>query len=130
MDDAPGEPIGELLLERFATQNILASCRDSKLLTIRPRLSSGVHLVEESIQQGETWEPKRMYLERRSGLTRRLAFDWTVAGFVARFDGHRPLRALAAELAKQNNLPCEQAEANGLQLVRKLASLGLVTLDA
>lgn len=129
MDDTPDEALGELLLERFATQDILVSCADSELLAIKPRLSRGVQLMQESVQQGEAWRPAKIYLERRAGLPRRLAFDPAVAEFVARFNGKRPLNALVEGLARQNKAPRPQAEKNALKLVRKLSSLGLVTLD-
>jgi hypothetical protein len=129
MDETPDEALGEILLERFRMQDILGSCRDSELLARKPRVSKGVQLIEESLQQGQSWQSKRIFLERRTGLPRRLAFDRAIAGFVVRFDGQHRLSNLADELAKQNGAPRDQAEKNALQLVRKLAFLGLITLE-
>ncbi len=129
MDETPDEDLGEILLERFATQDILVASHDEELLVLMPRISKGVQLVEESVQQGQSWERKRIYLERRAGLPRRLAFDRAIADFVGRFDGKRSLNALVNELAGQNKAPRSQAQKNGLQLVRKLSSLGLIALD-
>jgi hypothetical protein len=129
MDETPDEALGEILLERFRMQDILGSCRDSELLARKPRVSKGVQLIEESLQQGQSWQSKRIFLERRTGLPRRLAFDRAIADFVGRFDGQHPLSNLADELAKQNGAPRDQAEKNALQLVRKLAFLGLITLE-
>ncbi len=128
MDELPDESIGELLLERFATQDIMSSYADSELLALKPRLCSGVQLVQESTQENQSWKPKRVFLERRTGLVRRLAFDRGVADFVVRFDGTHTLNRLVVELAKQNKLPPEQAVDNGLRLVRKLSSVGLITI--
>lgn len=128
MTDAPDGPIGDILQERFLTQDILSASDETALLTAKPRLSSGVQLIEESVQQGQSWKPKRIYLER-SGLPRRLAFDREVANFVGRFDGKRPLSALVEDLARQSKVPRDAAEKNALQLIRKLSSLGLIALD-
>jgi len=129
MDELPNESIGGLLMKRFATQDILSSYTDTKLLMLKPRVCSGIQLVQESTQENQLWKPKRIFLERRTGLVRRLAFDSAVANLVVRFDGTRALDGLLTELAKQNRLPREQAISNGLRLVRKLSSLGLITLD-
>ncbi|MGH9772993.1 MAG: methyltransferase, partial [Candidatus Acidiferrales bacterium] len=72
MEEVPSAPIGDLLLERFSTEDVIASDSDSRLLAAKPRLSKGVILVQEAVQQGPSWQPKRIYLERRSGLPRRL----------------------------------------------------------
>lgn len=128
MTDAPDGPIGGILQERFLTQDIVAS-DETALLSAKPRLSSGVQLVEESVQQGQSWNPKRIYLERQSRLPRRLAFNREVANFAGRFDGKRPLSALVEELAIQSKVPRDVAEKNGLKLIRKLSSLGLIAFD-
>lgn len=129
MTGAPDGPIGGILQERFLTQDILSASDETVLLSTKPRLSSEVQLVEESVQQGQSWKPKRIYLERQSGLPRRLAFDREVANFAGRFDGKRPLSALVEELAIQSKVPRDVAEKNGLKLIRKLSSLGLIALD-
>lgn len=129
MEEAPDETLGEFLFERFAMQDILASCEGTELLALKPRLSKGAQLVEESVQQSQSWKPRRIYLERRAGIPKRLAFDKAVADFVARFDGKRPLSVLVKELANENKVPRQQAEENGLKLIRKLSSLGLIVFD-
>lgn len=129
MDELPDESIGGLLLERFATQDIMSSYTDSEMLGLKPRVCRGVQLVQESIQENQLWKPKRVFLERRAGLVRRLAFDSTAADIIVHFDGTRTLDRLITELAKQHKVPREQAVDNGLRLVRKLSSLGLITLD-
>src|SRR6185437_8695587 len=91
MDELPNEWIGGLLMKRFATEDILSSYTDTELLTLKPSLCSGIQLVQESTQENQSWKPKRIFLERRTGLVRRLAFDGGVANLVARFDGTRAL---------------------------------------
>jgi methylase of polypeptide subunit release factors len=130
MDDLPDQPIGGLLMNRFATEDILSSYKDSELLTLKPKLCGGVQLVQESTQENQSWRPKRIFLESRTGLVKRLAFDRAVADLVVRFDGKQALGRLLTELAKQSKLSREQAVDNGLRLVRKLSSLGLITLNS
>jgi methylase of polypeptide subunit release factors len=130
MDELPNQPIGGLLVKRFATEDILSSYEDSELLTLKPKLCDDVQLVQESTQKNQLWKPKRIFLERRTGLVRRLAFDRAVADLVVRFDGRQALGRLITDLAKQNRLPREQVVDNALRLVRKLSSLGLITLES
>lgn len=130
MDDLPDQPIGDLLIKRFASEDILSSYEDSELLTLKPKLCGSAQLVQESTQENQSWKPKKMFLERRTGLVKRLAFDRAVADLIVRFDGRQTLGRLLTELAKQNKVPREQALDNGLRLVRKLSSLGLITLDS
>jgi hypothetical protein len=128
LEQMPHEAIGALLQERFRNQDVLASISRSDLLDSKPNLSTGIQLIEESTQQGHSWKSKRIYIERRTALPRRFAFDREVGDFIVRFDGNRPLRSLIQELAKEKNLSYEEAAHNGLRLVRKLASLNLITL--
>ena len=129
MEDAPTEPAGALLLERFCAQDVLASMDDPDLLPAKPRLSKGVCLVQEAVQQNRAWKARTIYLERRAGLIRRLALDSTAADLVAKFDGLQPLNELINAAAKQNKWPKREAVDNCLRLVRKLASLGLIGFD-
>jgi methylase of polypeptide subunit release factors len=130
MDDLPEQPVGTLLMKRFVNEDILSSYEDSDLLKLKPMLCGDAQLVQESTQENQSWKLKRIFLERRTGFTKQLAFNAAVAEFVARFDGTRPLGSLVTELAKQNKAPREQAIDNGLRLVRKLSSLGLITLES
>ncbi len=127
--EMPDEAFGQFLLDRFGMQDLLTSSEGAELLALKPRLSKGAQLVEESVQQGESWKPRRIYLERRTGLPRRLAFDGAVAEFIGRFDGKQPLSVLVKDLAAQNKAPRDQAEQNVLMLIRKMSSLGLLTLE-
>ncbi len=130
MDELPDQPIGGLLLKRFTSEDILSSYKDSELLTLKPKLCGGVQLVQEATQENQSWKPKRIFIEKRTELVKRLAFDRAVADLVVRFDGRQPLGRLVTELAEQNKVPREQAADNILRLVRKLSSLGLITLGS
>jgi hypothetical protein len=127
MDEVPADQIGELLVERFATEDVLASESDSRLLAAKPRLSKDVILVQEATQENRSWKPKMIYLERRAGLVRRLGFNSEIAGLVASWDGSQDLEFLVTTFARQKNLPKKQVSQDFLGLARRLAALGLIT---
>jgi SAM-dependent methyltransferase len=127
MDEVPTVQIGEQLVERFTTEDVLASESDSRLLAAKPRLSKDVILVQEAAQENRSWKPKMIYLERRAGLVRRLGFNSEIAGLVASWDGSQDLEFLVTAFARQKNLAKKQVAQDILGLVRRLAALGLIT---
>jgi predicted RNA methylase len=129
MEEVPSTSIGDLLLERFSAQEIISSNGDSRLLAAKPRLSKDVILVGEAVQEGRSWKPQITYLERRSGLPHRLAFEPHIAQVLALWDGSRDLEFLIAAFAKQHNLPKNQITPDWLRLARRLASLSLITFQ-
>lgn len=128
MDEAPDTPIGDLLLERFAAEDVLGSEGDSRLLSARPQLAKGVTLVHESIQENGEWKPRMMYLERRAGMVRRLGFDSEIADLVALWDGSQDLDSLIGAYSRRKSLPRKHVAKTFLGLARKLAALGLISL--
>jgi predicted RNA methylase len=127
MDEIPGNQFGDVLMDRFAAEDVLASQSNSRLLSAKPRLSKDVILVQEAVQENRSWKPKMIYLERRTGLVRRLGFSSEIAGLVANWDGSQDLDFLAAAFARQKNLPKKQVAQDFLGLARRLAALGLIT---
>lgn len=125
----PKTPVGDLILERFANEDILSPQNDSRLLTAKPRLSRDVALVRESLQQDRAWKDRIIYLERRADLPRKLGFDAQLAEIVGRWDGTQDLDFHASAFASRNNLPKNQVVPNFLAFARKLASLGLITFN-
>ena len=125
-EDAPSKPVGKLLLEYFRTQDVLTNPNGQTLLGARPRIPEDVHLVTESTQQDRSWRTERFYIERRSALPKRLAFDPQIAEFIAAFDGTRTVEDAICALSKAQQWPREQAEENCIRLIRKLGSLGLL----
>jgi hypothetical protein len=127
----PHTPIGDLILERFANEDVLSTESDSRLLAAKPRLSRGVTLVQESIQQDRSWKRKIIYLERRTDLPRKLGFDDVeLAEIIGQWDGSKELDFHAAVFARRKNLPKTQVVPNFVRFARKLASLGLITFSA
>ncbi len=126
MEDAPSKLIGELLLEYFRTQDVLANPDQQALLAARPCIPEDVHLIAESIQQDRSWRTNRFYIERRSGLPKRLAFDSQIAGLIAGFDGTQTVEDSICALSKATQWSREQATENCVRLIRKLGSLGLL----
>ena len=127
MGGKPSQPIGDLLLERFAAEDILSLENDSRLLATKPRVSKDTILVRESIQDSRAWKPKMIYLERRSGITRRLGFSAEIAELVANWDGSQELDFLITTFARQKSIPKKQIAQDFLALTRRLASLGLIS---
>ena len=64
MEDTPVKPIGELLIERFRTQDVLMSPDDRIFRAVRPRLAADVYLISEAVQQDRSWRTTRVYIER------------------------------------------------------------------
>jgi predicted RNA methylase len=129
MEEIPSAPIGDLLVERFSAETVITSNSDSCLLSAKPRLSKDVILVEEAVQQGKSWKPRIIYLERRSGLPRRLGFEPQIAQLLASWDGSRELGFLIGEFAKQHHLSKDQITPDWLRLARRLACLSLITFQ-
>ncbi len=130
MEDTGGKPttpVGDLILERFANEDVLSHKNDARLLAAKPRLSRDVVLIQESVQQGQGWRNKITYIERRTGLRRRLGFDTELADIVGEWDGTQNLEYYASAFARKRAIPKHQAVANFLEFARKLATLGLVT---
>lgn len=130
MGEKPSAPIGDLLLERFSAEDLLTSNDDAQLLTAYPQLARDVVLVSESSPENLRWKPTRVYLERRSALSRRLAFSSEIADIVAQWDGSQDLASLASVFARNKHLPAQQVAQDFLRLARRLASLSLIRLNA
>jgi predicted RNA methylase len=128
MGGKPSDPIGDLLLERFASEDVLSLESDSRLLAAKPRVSKDAILVRESVQDNRAWKLKMAYLERRTGVVRRLGFNSEIAELVATWDGSQDLDFLITTFARQKNLSKKQITQDFLALARRLASLNLISL--
>jgi SAM-dependent methyltransferase len=128
MGGKPSHPIGDLLRERFASEDVLSFESDSRLLATKPRISKDAILVQESVQDHRAWKLKMAYLERRTGVVRRLGFNSEIAELIAAWDGSQDLNFLITTFARQKNLPEKQITQDFLALARRLASLSLISL--
>jgi hypothetical protein len=129
MEEVPSAPIGDVLSERFSAEDVLSSDDDSRLLSAKPRISTDVILVQEAVQEQGKWNATAIYLERRSGLPRRLGFNSEIAQLLASWDGTRELDFLISIFARQKNLPKKQVTPDWIRLARRLGALGLITFD-
>jgi predicted RNA methylase len=130
MGGKPSHSIADLLLERFAAEDVLSLESDSRLMATKPRVSKDTILVRESVQESRTWKPKMIYLERRSGVTRRIGFNAEIAELVATWDGSQNLDFLMTAFARQKNVPKKQIAQDFLALTRRLAALGLISFGS
>jgi hypothetical protein len=96
MQKRPEGPIGDALLERISTLDILESNNQQVLLASHPRLPARVRLVIESVQRNSSWGVERSYLERTDDLPAKLGLDAVVAELVAHFDGTRSWKRFGA----------------------------------
>ena len=127
----PQEPVGDSILETFATLDLLAACaRDEDLLRTRPRLSPQAHLQQKFRASGGKWAGESLLLQSAAGIpVAPLAVEKSVAGFLARCDGSRTLEDLAEELASGLKVGAESVRQQCCAVVRKLAGLRLVHLS-
>lgn len=129
MQKRPEGPIGDALLERFSTLDILESNDEQILLAAHPRLAAEVRLVSESVQRNCAWGVERCYLERTDDLPAKLGLDAVVAELTAHFDGTQTLEALLKKLALEQRAPLERVIPEGLRVIKRLGAAGLVRLE-
>ena len=128
MPDAPARDWGNAVLERFAAIDFLETHQDPELLEMCPRLSDLVRLKQECRPSGQRWRVTAQVLEATEGIPAELGLDPLVAEVVARFDGTRKVRQLAADLAGTAGLGREKANQEMLRLVRRLLQGGFLSL--
>lgn len=126
MDDAPTQSIGSVLLEHFHTLDVLMSEEKDKLRRMRPRVSKGVRLMRQAVQEGRAWKATKIYLERPEGLGRPIGFESDIAELIGRFDGKQTMEAIVTKIASEKKLPATKVADVVLQVVTDLASRGFV----
>ncbi len=129
MQKRPDGPVGDALLERFSTIDVLESNNEQTLLASHPRLPARVRLMIESVQRNCAWGVERSYLERTGDLPAKLGLDTFVAELVAHFDGTQTVEALLKKLALEQKAPQERVIPEGLRVIRRLGAAGLLLLD-
>jgi SAM-dependent methyltransferase len=123
----PKDPFGELVLQTFATRDVLQSHRsDQQLLGLRPKLSRDVRLeqVFQHVEGG--WKPESLTLRLTTGFNSALGLQPLVAEFVRRCDGTRTLDELIGVFATKMDAPLEQVQKECLDAVRKLTEQGFL----
>jgi predicted RNA methylase len=125
----PTSPIGDQILDRFKSEDIISTRNEARLLAAKPRIAKDVALIQEATHKGKAWETSRIYMERRSGLIRRLAFNSEIAELVASWDGSQDLDYHVTAFARNKGLSKKQVTSDILGLVRRLSSLNLISLS-
>jgi hypothetical protein len=132
LDGTPVEakaPFGNLVLETFATQDILHDEPDDPaLLEMRPRLPDGAELDQRFRIKGGAWAPASLHIVLTGAAPAHSAVEREVAGFLGRCDGASTLRDLADELAANARIQVEDARAECCRVVRTLASRRILQL--
>ena len=116
------EPFGDVVLETFATQDILAARpTDEELLRMKPRLSPRAELEQSCRVSGGKWAVASARLLLTGGVPASLAVEPQVAEFLGRCDGALTLGELARDLAARVNVGADAASQQCCAVVRKLA---------
>ncbi len=122
-------PFGDLVLETFATQDILEErLDDTALLAIRPRLPADAELDQRFRIEGGKWAPASLHVRLNGPAPAFSALEREVAGFIGRCDGTRTLQELADELAAVVHVSVEAARTQCCNVVRTLASRRILHL--
>ena len=120
MDDS--SPIGDAILDLFATQTILsANLPDQELLSLRPRLSDQARMQQHLQAQDGRLVLTAFNLVMTGALPATMSLESQVADFLAKCDGVRTLDQLAQDLAAKARVPVEQVRQQCCAIVRKLS---------
>ena len=123
-------PFGNLVLETFATQDLLhEQPDDAALLAMRPRLPEGAELDQRFRMQGGAWAPASLHILLTGAAPAHSAVERDVAGFLGRCNGTSTLRELADGLAATAHVSVENARAQCCKIVRTLASRRILQLS-
>lgn len=119
LEKAVSAPVGEALLQGFASQDVLEK-DDDHLRTVRPRISTAVQLEEKSHWDGHGWQPGQTIIRLMEGLPGSAGMDATTLDFLRHSDGEQTVAELIAGFAERHHLEVEQVQEKGLNLVRQL----------
>lgn len=132
IEEVPKTPtgnLGDLILNTFATQDLLRSIQDdAQLLAIRPTLAPNVRLEQICIQSRGAWRAESVTLKLITGFPFQLTLQPLVAEFLATCDGTRTADEAINEFAKAAGAPIEQVRHECLMMIRKLTERGFVTV--
>ncbi|HXB72179.1 MAG TPA: methyltransferase [Candidatus Acidoferrales bacterium] len=123
-------PFGELVLETFATQDLLSSePADGDLLEMKPRLPADAQLDQSFRLAGGKWAPGPFRIRLAGAAPAQSAVEREVARFLARCDGTLRLRELALDLSAQVKVDPETVRRQCCTVIRTLAARRIVHLS-
>jgi SAM-dependent methyltransferase len=127
IEHTPKEPLGDLVLQTFATRDFLqAHNSDEQLLGLKPKLSENVRL-EQVFQQAENgWKRESLTLRLVKRFHLFLGLQPIVAEFLSGCDGTRTLAELIGAFATKVDAPPEQVQKECLDAIRKLIERGFL----
>jgi hypothetical protein len=118
----PGQPFGNLIKDIFETQGVLRHLpTDQQLLGLKPRLSPEAKLEQQFTPENRAWAVESIKLALHHALPTEIVVEASVADFLARCDGNRPLGELVIDLAKSVKADPAQVAQQCCAVVRKLA---------
>ena len=132
MEGTPVEangPFGELVLETFATQDILSSePTDRELLDMKPRLAGDAQLDQTFRVVDGRWAPGSLRIQLTGAAPAQSAVERDVAGFLARCNGAVTLGELALDLSTNIKVAPQAVREQCCSIIRILASRRIVHL--
>jgi hypothetical protein len=124
---APTTPFGEGFAIGFDNLDYLAAVSgDADLLQARFRLTSGIKMTHRFVPSASGFQSDGLRLSTTSGLPRLQRIDMTVAAFLNRMDGARTLADLAAEAARELEVPFEKVADEAVSMCRLLLERGFL----
>jgi len=130
LEDRPdnlAEPFGEVVLQRFKTQDFLEThTNDQALLAATLQLSPAVRLQKEYRATAGQWQPVSMELSLTTALSYTAALEESVADFIIQFDGNHTLQALIQALADRVKADFAEVQSECLRVVRLMIERGFL----
>lgn len=127
VEHSPKGPLGESVLQIFATRDFLESHSSAEqLLDLRPRFSENVRLEQVFQQSPNGWKQESLTLRLVKGFHLFLGLQPAVAEFLSGCDGRQTLGELIGAFATKVDAPFEQVQKECVDTVRKLIERGFL----
>jgi 16S rRNA G966 N2-methylase RsmD len=127
LSQSVSEPIGEAVLQGFASRDLLFSADgDQALLDCRLQVATGLRQEEVSQWQDGGWQPESITLRIEDGLPVTIGVDKHLRDLIGLFDGTRTTEPVLDEFAKNLGMPADAAQTQSLQVVRQFIHSGIL----
>lgn len=121
-------PIGDVILNGFASLNVARSITDEELIESMPKLAPEARLIEHFRQAGGGWCPALLKLEMALPMPKEMQLDPVVAQFIGQFNGSKSLRELVQILANDVKVDVERVARESLAITRKMMEEGFIVV--
>ncbi len=131
LSSAVTEPIGDVILQGFASRDLLHHADgEQALLGSRLHVSPGVKQEEVTHWENNAWQTDSISLRIESGLPVSIGIDAPVRELISRFDGHRTVEEVLKDFAKHLSMPLDTARPQALPMVDHLLRNGFLVLPS